>query len=54
MRHSKSVPETRGDVLIRSLWEIQTESIIDVRFRDADMRPIRNREGVLFFLGGKK
>ena len=30
------VLETRGDVLIRGLWEIQTEAIIDVRFGYAD------------------
>ena len=29
--------ETRGDVLIRGLWEIQNDVIIDVRFGDADM-----------------
>ena len=28
--------ETRGDVLIWILWEIQTDAIIEVRFGDAD------------------
>ena len=27
--------ETRGDILIRGLWEIHTGAIIDVRFGDA-------------------
>ena len=31
-----SIPETQGDVLIRGLWEIQTDAIIDVRFRYSD------------------
>ena len=31
------IPETRGDVLIRGLCEIQTESIIDVIFGDDDV-----------------
>ena len=30
------IPETRGVVLIRGLWGSHTESIIDVRFGDAD------------------
>ena len=36
MRHRMSVPETRGDLSIQCIWEIQTEAIIDVRFGYAD------------------
>ena len=36
MRNEGSVPETRGSVSIRVLWEIQKEAIIDVRFGDDD------------------
>ena len=35
--HRRRIPETQGDVLIRGLWEIHTDAIIDVRFRDSDM-----------------
>ena len=35
IRHRRNIPETRGDVLIRRLWEIQTDAIIDIRFGDA-------------------
>ena len=35
-RHGGRVPETRFDVSIRGLWEIQMKVIIDVRFGDAD------------------
>ena len=34
--HLRIIPETQGNVLIRVLWEIQTDSIIDVKFGDAD------------------
>ena len=34
--HGGSIPETRGDVSIRGLRESQKESIIDIRFVDAD------------------
>ena len=37
MCNGGSIPETRGDVLIRGLCEIQTESIIDVIFGDDDV-----------------
>ena len=33
--------ETRGDVLIRGLWEIHTDAIIDVRFGDSDAETYR-------------
>ena len=36
MRCSGSVKKTRGDITIQGLWEIQMESIIDVRFGDSD------------------
>ena len=35
--------ETRGDVLIRGLWEFQNDAIIDVKFRDADMDTYKNQ-----------
>ena len=34
--HRRIITETQGDVLIRGLWEIQTDDIIDVRFIDSD------------------
>ena len=34
--HGGVVLETRGDVLIQVLWEIQTEAIGDVIFGDSD------------------
>ena len=37
MRLGGRIPETRGDVLMQSLWEIQTEAIIDIRFLDSDV-----------------
>ena len=36
MCHRGSVPEKRGGVSIRGLWESQTEAIIGFRFGDAD------------------
>ena len=36
MRHRKIIPETPGDMLIRGLWKIQTDAIIDSRFRESD------------------
>ena len=33
--------ETQGDVLIKGLQEIQTDTIIDVRFGDSDADPYR-------------
>ena len=36
VRHGGISPETKSDVSIRGLWEIQIEAIIDVRFGDAD------------------
>ena len=35
-RQGRGGLETRGDVLIRVLWKIQTGAIIGVRFGDAD------------------
>ena len=35
VRHGGSIPETQGGVSIWGLWEIQTEAIIYVMFRDA-------------------
>ena len=34
--HGGRIPETRGDVLTKGLWESQTEAIVDVKFRDAN------------------
>ena len=34
--------KTRGDVPIRGLWERQNDSIIDVKFGDADVHTYRN------------
>ena len=34
--HRRIITETQGDVLIRGLWEIQTDDIIDVRLKDSD------------------
>ena len=42
--HGGSIPETRGDMSIRGLWEIHIEAIIDVSFGDAYMetwKPVR-------------
>ena len=36
--HRRIITETWGDVLIRGLWESQTDSRIDVRFKDADSK----------------
>ena len=36
MIHWRNIPETCSGVLIRGLWEIQMDSIIDVIFVDAD------------------
>ena len=36
MRQRRIIPETRGDVLIRVLWEIQTDAIIGVRISKYD------------------
>ena len=36
VRHGWSIPETQGDVSNRGLYEIQTETIIAIRFGDAD------------------
>ena len=36
MRHGKIILEPRGDVLIKGIWEIKPDAIIDIRFRDAD------------------
>ena len=36
VRHGRIIPETWGDVLIKGLWEIHTDAIIDIRFGDAD------------------
>ena len=37
MRHRRIILETRGDMLIRGLWKIQTDAIIDSRFRYSDV-----------------
>ena len=37
VRHGRIIPEKRGDMLIRGLWEIHMDVIIDVRFVDTDM-----------------
>ena len=34
--------DTRGDIIIQGLWEIQTDAIIDVRFGDSYMNPYKN------------
>ena len=36
VHHGSIIPETLGDVLIRDLWEIQMDTTIGIRFRDAD------------------
>ena len=36
MCHGRIILETRGNVLIRGLWDIQTDAIIDIRFRYSD------------------
>ena len=38
VHHGVIVPETRVDVSILDLWEIQIEAIIDVRFGDSDVK----------------
>ena len=37
MRHRSIIPETQVDMLIRGLWKIQTDAIIDSRFRYSDV-----------------
>ena len=37
VRHGGRVPETWGDVSIQGPWESQKETIIDIRFGDADV-----------------
>ena len=37
MCHGRIIPETWGGVLIKGLWESQTEAIIYVRFGDTDI-----------------
>ena len=41
LRQGRGGLETRGEVFIRGLWESQTDSIIDVRFGDADADPYK-------------
>ena len=36
IRHGSEILETRCDVLIQGLWELQTNAIIDVKIGDAD------------------
>ena len=36
VRRSRFIPETRGGVLTRGVWGIQTDDIIDIIFGDAD------------------
>ena len=36
VHRGSNIPETRADLLIRGLWEIHTDAIINVVFADAD------------------
>ena len=36
VRKRRGYSETRGDVLIRGIWESHNESIIDIRLGDSD------------------
>ena len=49
VRHRRVEKDTRGDVLIRGIWERQTYTIIDIRFGGVDCA-IYNKEPMSILL----
>ena len=54
MRHDGSIPGKGVAVLIRGIWESQTEAIIDVRFGDSEADTYKKEGMGTIFLGEGK